>query len=138
MKKNPFPRWILATDLLWVTIAFLCADVLRYGIRWGAAQESLLHNLLPFLFLSWFLWGFLSIKTNLDGFRGGWHSPAMVSALFLAVSLLMTVLLAGSYLSRRYVSRLALGYFGILLLLGFIAIRYGANLFLRARHHAGL
>ena len=49
----------------------------------------------------------------------------------------MTVLLAGSYLSRRYVSRLGLGYFGILLLLGFIAIRYGARLFLRTRHRAG-
>jgi lipopolysaccharide/colanic/teichoic acid biosynthesis glycosyltransferase len=95
------------------------------------------HDLLPFLFTTWFLWALLSNKMKLDGFRGGWRFPAMVSALFLAVLFLMTVLLAGSYLSRRYVSRLALGYFGILLLFGFIAIRYGARLFLRSRHRAG-
>ncbi len=137
MKKNRFPLWILASDLLWVAIAFLCADILRYGILWSTAQERFVHELLPFLFVAWVLWALLSNKMNLDGFRGGWHFPAMVSALFLAVSLLMTILLAGSYLSQRYVSRLALGYFGILLFVGFIAIRYGARLFLRARHRAG-
>jgi lipopolysaccharide/colanic/teichoic acid biosynthesis glycosyltransferase len=137
VKKNRFQMWVLATDLLWVAIAFLCADVLRYGIRWGDAQEGFVHNLLPFLFVAWLLWVLLSNKMNLEGFRGGWHFPAMVSAVFLGVSFLMTVMLAGSYLSRRYVSRLALGYFGILLLVGFLAIRYGARLFLRARHRAG-
>jgi len=137
MKKNRFLLWILATDLLWVAIAFLCADILRYGIYWGAAQKVFLHDMLPFLFAAWFLWALLCNKMKLDGFRGGWRFSAMVSALFLGVFFLMTVLLAASYLSRRYVSRLALGYFGILLLLGFIAIRYGARLFLRARHRRG-
>jgi lipopolysaccharide/colanic/teichoic acid biosynthesis glycosyltransferase len=137
MKKNRFPQWILAADLLWLAISFLCADVFRYGVHWGDAQERFAHNLLPFLCVAWLLWGLLFSKMSLDGFRGGWHSPAMVSSLFLGVSLLMTLLLAGSYLSRLYVSRLALGYFGILLLLGFIAIRYGARLLLRARHRAG-
>ncbi len=137
MKKNRFPMWILASDLLWVAIAFFCADFLRYGILWSASQERFVHELLPFLFGAWLIWTLLSNKMNLDGFRGGWHFPAMVSALFLAVSLLMTLLLAGSYLSQRYVSRLASGYFGILLLIGFIAIRYGARLLLRSRHRAG-
>ena len=137
MKKNRFPLWILGADLLWIVVALFGADALRYGIRWGAAQEGFVHNLLPFLLVAWFLWVLLSVKTNLDGFRGGWHFPAMVSAVFLAVSFLMTVLLAVSYLSQRYVSRLGLGYFGILLLLGFIAIRYSARLFLRSRHRAG-
>jgi len=137
MKKNRFLLWILGTDLLWVAIAFVCADVLRYGLSWGVAQKVFVYNLVPFLFAAWLLWALLSNKMKLDGFRGGWRFPAMVSALFLGVSFLMTVLLAGSYLSRRYVSRLALGYFGILLFLGFVAIRYGARLFLRARHRAG-
>jgi lipopolysaccharide/colanic/teichoic acid biosynthesis glycosyltransferase len=137
MKKNRFPQWIMAADLLWLAIAFLCADVFRYGVHWGDAQERFAHILLPFLCVAWLLWGLLSSKMSLDGFRGGWHSPAMVSSLFLGVSLLMTLLLAGSYLSQLYVSRLALGYFGVLLLLGFIAIRYGARLLLRVRHRAG-
>jgi lipopolysaccharide/colanic/teichoic acid biosynthesis glycosyltransferase len=137
MKKNRFPQWILAADFLWLVIAFLCADVLRYGLRWGTRQEGFAHSFIPFLIGAWLLWGLLSSKMSLDGFRGGWHSPAMVSTLFLGVSFLMTLLLAGTYLSRLYVSRLALGYFGILLLLGFLAIRYGARLFLLARHRDG-
>ena len=137
MKKNRFPQWILAADLLWLVIAFLGADVLRYGVRWGAPQEGFAPHLVPFVSMAWLLWAVLSRKMSLDGFRGGWHSPAMVSALFLGVSFLMTLLLAGSYLSRLYVSRLALGYFGVLLLSGLIAIRYGARLLLRARHRAG-
>lgn len=124
-------------DFLWVAIAFCGADVLRYGVHWGASQKGFIDELLPFLFVAWPVWALLSHKMNLDGFRGGWHLPAMVSAVFLGVLLLMTVLLAGSYLSQRYVSRLALGYFGVLLLSGFIAIRYGARLFLRTRHRAG-
>lgn len=74
---------------------------------------------------------------QLDGFRGGWRLPAIVSQLSLAVCFLMATLLAGGYLTRQYVSRLALGYFGVLLLLGFVLIRYGARVFLRSRHHAG-
>jgi len=137
MKKNRFPLWILASDLLWVATAFFAADFLRYGIVWSTAQERFAHELLPFLFGAWLIWALLSNKMNLDGFRGGWHFPAIVSELLLAVLLLMTILLAISYLAQRYVSRLAFGYFGILLLIGFIAIRYGARLFLRARHRAG-
>jgi lipopolysaccharide/colanic/teichoic acid biosynthesis glycosyltransferase len=137
MKQNGFQFWILGTDLLWVAVAFFCADVLRYGVHWGDAQEGFAYSLTPFLFVAWLLWGFLSTKMSLDGFRSGWRFPAMVSTVFLGVSFLMTVLLAASYLSRRYVSRLALGYFGLLLLLGFVVIRYGVRLFLRSRHRAG-
>ncbi len=137
MKKNRFMLWILATDLLWVALSFLGADLLRYGVHWGTTQNAFVHILLPFLPVTWLAWAVLSENMQLDGFRGGWRFPAIVSALFLAVLLLMTVLLAVSYLTREYVSRLAIGYVGILLLGGFIAIRYGARLFLRARHRGG-
>jgi lipopolysaccharide/colanic/teichoic acid biosynthesis glycosyltransferase len=137
MKKNRFMLWILATDLLWVTVAFLGANLLRYGVHWDTTQNAFIHDLLPFLLMTWVVWAFLSDSLQLDGFRGGWRSSATVSALFLGVLFLMTVLLAVSYLLRDYVSRLAIAYVGILLLAGFIAIRYGARRFLRARHEAG-
>ncbi len=137
MNKNRFMLWILATDFLWVALAFLGADLLRYGVHWGTTQNAFAHHLLPFLPVIWLVWGGLSESMQLDGFRGGWRFPAIVSALFLAVLLLMMVLLAVSYLSREYVSRLAIAYVGILLLGGFVAIRYGARQFLRARHEAG-
>lgn len=124
-------------DLIWVAMACVCADLLRYGVRWGATQRIFLHDLLPFLVVTWLLWGFLSDRMQLDGFRGGWRFHAITSSLFLGVLLLMTVFLASSYLSRQYMSRLALGYFCVLLFVGFVAIRYGAYLLLRARHRAG-
>lgn len=137
MRKSAFQRWILATDLLWIAIAFLTADVLRYGMHWGQVQANFARNLMPSLFVAWLLWVLLSATMSLDGFRGGWHFPATVSTLFLGVSFMMMALLAASYITRRYVSRLALGYFGVLLLFGFVVVRYGARLFLQARHRAG-
>lgn len=137
MKKNRFMLWILAADLLWVTVAFVGADLLRYGVHRDTTQNAFVHDLLPFLLVTWLVWAFLSDSLQLDGFRGGWRSPAIVSALFLGVLFLMTILLAVSYLLRQYVSRLAIGYVGILLLFGFIGIRYGARRFLRSRHQAG-
>lgn len=74
---------------------------------------------------------------KLDCFRGGWRFQAMVSQLFLAVLCLMCVLLSVGYLRREYVSRLALSYFGVLLLVGFIGIRYAARVMLLAKYHAG-
>lgn len=120
-----------------MAIAFLSADTLRYGMRWGEAQERFAQNLMPLMFVAWLLWVLLSATMRLDGFRGGWHFPAMVSMLFLGVSFMMTALLAASYISRLYVSRLALGYFGLLVLVGFVGVRCAARLFLRARHRAG-
>jgi lipopolysaccharide/colanic/teichoic acid biosynthesis glycosyltransferase len=137
MKKNRLLLWIFVVDLLWVAMACLGADLLRYGIHWGATQRVFMHDLLPLLLLAWLLWGLLSDRMQLDGFRGGWRFQAITSSLFLGVLLLMTVLLASSYLSRQYMSRLALGYFGVLLFAGFTAIRYGAYRILRARHRAG-
>jgi lipopolysaccharide/colanic/teichoic acid biosynthesis glycosyltransferase len=92
---------------------------------------------MPFLLVTWVFWILLSSPMQLDGFRGGWRFPAVFSRILLAVCCLMAVSLSGGYLARRYVSRLALGYFGLLLLAGFITIRYGARLFIRIRRHSG-
>jgi lipopolysaccharide/colanic/teichoic acid biosynthesis glycosyltransferase len=137
MKKNRLMLWIFVVDLLWVAVACLGADLLRYGFRWGATQRVFIHDLLPLLLVAWLIWGFLSDRMQLDGFRGGWRFQAIISSLFLGVLLLMTVLLASSYLTRQYLSRLALGYFGVLLFAGFTATRYVAYRLLRARHRAG-
>jgi lipopolysaccharide/colanic/teichoic acid biosynthesis glycosyltransferase len=137
MRKTRFQLWIQGADLFWITIALFCADVLRYGTDWGTVQREFVYSLMPLLLVVWAVWGGLSARMHLDGFSNGWHLPATVSILLLGVSSLMTVILATSYLSRRYVSRLALAYLSVLLLIGFVAIRYGARLVLRARHRAG-
>jgi lipopolysaccharide/colanic/teichoic acid biosynthesis glycosyltransferase len=137
VKMHGVTRWILTADWLWIVIALLGAEFLRYGLSWDAAEGLSPHHLPLFLLATCAVWFLLSSAMQLDGFRGGWRLAAIVSQLSLAVCFLMAALLAGGYLARQYASRLALGYFGVLLLVGFVLIRYGARLFLRARHRAG-
>jgi lipopolysaccharide/colanic/teichoic acid biosynthesis glycosyltransferase len=49
----------------------------------------------------------------------------------------MCVLFAVGYLDRQYISRLLLSYYGALLLVGFLGVRYAACVILRARYKAG-
>jgi lipopolysaccharide/colanic/teichoic acid biosynthesis glycosyltransferase len=137
VKMHGVTRWILTADWVWILIALLGAEFLRYGLSWDATGGLSPQHFLTFLLATCAIWFFLSLKMQLDGFRGGWRLPAIVSQLSLAVCFLMAALLAGGYLTRQYVSRLALGYFGVLLLAGFVLIRYAARVFLRSRHHAG-
>lgn len=137
MRTHGVGRWILVADCAWIAIAVLGADVLRYGIHGSTSAALTAHHLFLFLFVNWGLWFVLSLRMHLDGFHGGWRFSAMVSQLCLAVGLLMAGLFAAGYLVREYVSRLALTYFGGLLLVGLFLIRYGACIFLRGRHRGG-
>ncbi len=83
------------------------------------------------------VWSLLSSRLHLDGFRGGWRFSAVVSQLLSAVSLLMMSLIVGGYLARQYVSRLLLGYFGLLLFAGFVLIRFATWSAFRSRYRKG-
>jgi len=137
MKARTVNRWILVADLAWLLFAFLGAEPLRYDNVWSTAGRAAGEALLPFLAGAAILWFFLSSWMKLDCFRGGWRFPAVVSQVLLAVLSLMFVLLAADYLWRGHVSRLALGYFGILLFLGFVSIRYVARLLLLQKYRTG-
>jgi FlaA1/EpsC-like NDP-sugar epimerase len=137
MKPLSLNRWILFADLAWSVAALFLAEVLRYGAFWRSADRAPSYALLPFLAAAAVLWIFLSLWMRLDCFRGGWRFPAVVSQVFLAVLCLVSVVLSAGYLRRDYVSRLALSYFGILLFVGFVGIRYIARLLLLAKHHSG-
>src|SRR5260370_21102959 len=68
-------------------------------------------------------WSLLYLEMSLDGFKGGWHFFAILSKLMVAVSLLMSVLLAFSFLTRHYYSRLVLLYFATFFFLGLVGLR---------------
>jgi lipopolysaccharide/colanic/teichoic acid biosynthesis glycosyltransferase len=137
MKPRHLSRWILLADLCWASVALFCADVLRYGITWNRADRIAIHRLLPFLAATWILWAVFSSWMKLDCFSGGWRFPAVMSHVFVATCGLMGLLLGAGYLAQRFVSRLALAYFGVLLYLGFLGIRYAARSMLQARFLAG-
>jgi lipopolysaccharide/colanic/teichoic acid biosynthesis glycosyltransferase len=137
MKPQNLHRWILLADLGWAIIGLFCAAALRYGVSWNSADRNAVFRLMPFLGVTWLLWAVLSSWMKLDGFRGGWRFPAVLSQVFLAVCCLMVLLLGAGYLAREFVSRLLLVCFGFLLCVGFVSIRYAARVMLRARYLAG-
>ena len=136
-ERGHLVRGILAADLVWMTIAFFLAGFLRYGTHWNVNSYRVSHLLLPFLACGWLLWTLLFYQMDLDGFQGGWWLPSIASSLLLGVSGQMALLLAAAYLARQYVSRLALGYYAILLLPGFLLVRHAVRNILRVRHSCG-
>lgn len=137
MKARQLHLWILLADLVWIPGAMAVAWVLRYGMVWRGANTQDIRATIPFLLGSFLVWCLLSAGMKLDGFRRGWRFAAVVTELFLALCCLMAVLFTMGYLLRDYASRLTLGYFGIVLFLGFIAIRHVAYFLLRERYRSG-
>ena len=114
------------------------AYLLRLVAGGRTAEPNSILAFAPQLLLALFLWCALSWWLRLDGFRGGWRVPAVVSQLFPAVLGLMALVFAGSYLTRVYPSRLVLTYFGAILFVGFVVIRFALRGFLVSRHRVGL
>lgn len=128
---------ILGVDLLWAVAAMGLAYWLRFNGAERGVQAGSILGFAPPLLLAMLLWSVLSWCLRLDGFRGGWRVPAVVSQLFPAVAGLMAAVLACGYVARFYASRLALGYFGVLLFFGFVLIRFALRWFLASRYRVG-
>ena len=130
-------RSILAADLAWGVLAMALAYVFRYGWLWNSLRDPSSLVFLQPLLAALLFWSLLSHVLDLDGFHGGWHSPAVMSHLFLGVTALMGILFSVGSLSPFFVSGLALAYFGVLLFLGLLAIRFAARVILRSRYRSG-
>jgi len=137
MKTRMLYFWILVTDLCWVPAAMLLAWTFRYGVSWNLLSRDSLRIAAPFVATTWVLWTLCSSAMKLDGSHDGWWFPEVVSRVFLAVCGVLAALLAGGYLARWYISRLALGYFTLNLLIGCLAIRYAVRAIIRVRYRRG-
>lgn len=134
MEARKLRRWILVADLGWAAVALVVAYALRYGAS-GYSQPlwkpfSIFG--LEFVAAS-VLWVMLHEWMRLDSFRGGWYLPAVLARIFLGVLALMAILLSGAYLASAFVSRLVLSYFGVLLFVGFVGIRWITQLFFKSK-----
>ncbi len=126
MKIKNIRHGILIADLLWVPSALGFGIALRYaGTTNGIdrPRHLIFRHTLRWRSLPSSVWTLLYSEMNLDGFKGGWHLPAILSKLIVAVSLLMVVLLSFAFLTQHYYSRLVLLYFAILFLIGLAAVR---------------
>lgn len=115
---------ILAGDLVWLVGALLIAVALRYaGAKDGIPFTKHFERYLLVLVLACVSWLYLYFEMSLDGFKGGWHFPAILSKLIVAVSLLMIVVSAFAFAANNFYSRLVLLYFGFFVLAGLSALR---------------
>jgi len=125
MDARKLRHWILIADLVWAAVSLIIAYALRYGLSEHAQIFWRPFSMFGLEFVAALvIWVALHEWLGLDGFRGGWYLPAVFSRVFLGLLTLMAVLLAAAYLARAFVSRLVLSYFGILLLIGFVSIRW--------------
>ena len=137
IKRRILPLGILVADLCWIPAAMLLAWAFRYGVSGELLSREILRTAAPVVGMTWVLWSLCSSSMKLDGLHDGWWFPAVASRIFLAVCGLFAALLAAGYLSRLYISRLALGYFAFNLLVGCLAIRYVVRAIIRVRYRRG-
>src|SRR6266481_972606 len=124
MKIRNLRYWILTADLLWVLGALGLGIYLRYAGTKVTTDFILHYQTYSLMILAAVVaWTLLYFEMSLDGFKGGWHFFAILSQLIVAVSLLMIVLLALSFLTKHNYSRLVMLYFGFSFFLGLVGLR---------------
>jgi lipopolysaccharide/colanic/teichoic acid biosynthesis glycosyltransferase len=139
MKIRNLRYWILTADLFWVLGSLLVAMQLRHAAASGTVgvTEHFLQYSLMILTTA-VVWTFLYFEMHLDGFQGGWHLPAIISRVIVAVSILMAFVLASAFLAQHYYSRLVLLYFACLFPAGLVAIRFAVRSLLASRFRRAL
>jgi lipopolysaccharide/colanic/teichoic acid biosynthesis glycosyltransferase len=125
MKSQNIRYWILIADLLWVPLALLLSIDLRYANALNTLTSAQhLQNYFVMVIGAMVTWGTLYLEMGLDGFKGGWHFPAILSKVIVATSLLMTVVFAVAFLTQHNYSRLVLLYFAVFFTVGLLCIRW--------------
>ncbi len=138
MEARKLRHWILIADLIWAALALIIAYAMRYGVAGYTQAFWRPFSMFGLEFVgALVLWVGLHEWMGLDGFRGGWYLPAVFSRIFLGVLTLMAILLAGAYLARALVSRLVLSYFGVLVFIGFVSIRWVTQLVFESKFATG-
>ncbi len=125
MQSEQLRNRILAADLAWIPLALAAEQALGSALRWRQIPLGA-SNFVVYVVCTVFAWILLSENLHLDGFRGGWRLPAVLSHLLLATALLMVLLIAVENVSERYLGRFTLSIFSLFLLIGFLGIRGSA------------
>ncbi|HEY6947091.1 MAG TPA: sugar transferase [Candidatus Acidoferrum sp.] len=124
MNIQNFRKGILVADLFCVFGALAVAIRLRYvGLSQGPGLSAHIQEYSVMVLTATVAWTFFYFEMDLDGFKGGWHLPAILSKLVVADALLMVVVFATAFLTQHYYSRLVLIYFAFFLIPGLVAIR---------------
>jgi lipopolysaccharide/colanic/teichoic acid biosynthesis glycosyltransferase len=114
---------MLIADLAWMAIAAWIATSLRTGQFRGDFSPRGLAALVPSILVSAAVWIAVCSRMSLDRPGRYSHFPELLSRVLIAVAVFIGVVLALAFMVRDLFSRLAFIYFGLLLVVGFTAIR---------------
>jgi lipopolysaccharide/colanic/teichoic acid biosynthesis glycosyltransferase len=129
MKIKYLRNGVLSADLICIVGSLGLALGLRYaGTKLSAEFATYFERYFYFLIAAIAVWIAIYFEMNLDGFRGGWYFPAVLSKLIVGITFLMLVLLAFAFATQHLYSRLVLWYFSVLFLVGTIAVRCAARM----------
>jgi len=129
MKINYLRNAVLSADLMCIVGSLGLALGLRYASTDLFSEfVTYFERYFYFLIAAMTVWIAIYFEMNLDGFRGGWHFPAVLSKLIVGIASLMLVLLAFAFATQHLYSRLVLFYFSVLFLVGTIVVRFAARM----------
>jgi lipopolysaccharide/colanic/teichoic acid biosynthesis glycosyltransferase len=106
-----------------MAIAAWTANSLRTGQFQAVFTFSSLADLVPPMTVCAAVWGTICTRMSLDRLGRYSQFPELLSRVMIAVTVFIGVVLALAFLVRDLFSRLAFAYFGVLLIVGFTAIR---------------
>jgi hypothetical protein len=103
MKIKYLRNGVLGADLMCIVGSLGLALGLRYaGTDLAAEFVTYFERYLYFLIGAIVVWIAIYFEMNLDGFRGGWYFPAVLSKLIVGISSLMLVLLAFAFATSHF------------------------------------
>lgn len=138
MKSKSIRVSILTADLVCIVLALLTASLLRYGNHSNAWSSTPVHASLPLLtIVSLATWFVLYQVMDLDCFRHGWQTSAMVSRTTLGVLFHFVIVSSWGYFARLYYSRFILLFYLVVLWIGITTIRFAVYGLLRLQTSSG-
>jgi lipopolysaccharide/colanic/teichoic acid biosynthesis glycosyltransferase len=128
-----FRYWVLSADLVWITLAPILAVDLSCTVFGQNRPELSLSRYVFDEFCILALWTALFTKLKLDCIPRGWYVSSGWFRLVMSVFQLVALLICITYLGNRYYSPFLLSVLAILLISGFVLIRYGFRSFIYSR-----
>lgn len=125
---------ILAGDVAWVLTSVSLAHMLPTN---SAVQRETLYALLhdPAALVMCAAWILLYLRKDLAGFRQGWHPPTVIAHVVVAVGYVLIALGASTLGLPQHWSYNSLLLLAVLLIVGFVAIRYAARFIVDSQLH---
>ncbi len=121
--RSSLPRLLFLLDFLWISFASCLAQAFRTGQFVDSFRPALLSAMILPAVVCMALWAVAARKLSLDDLQDFTRPSAILSRVTTGVLVLVPLAMGAAFMARSMYSRLSFLYLGLLLILGFTAIR---------------